>query len=252
MVAISALVSRYEPGVQSVYDYTADDSRARTAHWLLNLCSKSDQPDNHDATLGVSQTTAYQPIVEETEEPSNDDRKGSKREANESTSFCVKLSVLGLVAGIAFLVIVLTTSFEPISEGVWWAIFLICLSSGTIVVSLIAIHLQPRNSATFPFMVPGIPYISAITIFINAALIANLQWMTYLRFGVWMTLGKLRDTYSVLLSTVSDCNAFLFKFIYDYEFFDRSWIYGSQSIPISPTAMMLDEQLWRPSIKILI
>lgn len=235
MVAISALVSRYEPGVQSVYDNTADDSGARTANWLLNLCSKSDQLENHDATLGVSQTTAYQPIMEETEELSNDHKDSKRsRKANESTSFCVKLSVMGLVAGIACLVIILTKSLDHISEGVWWAIFLICLSSGIIVVSLIAIQLQPRNSATFPFMVPGIPYISAVTIFINAALIANLQWMTYLRFGVWMTLGKLRDTYALLFSTASDCIAFLFKFIFlttMNSLIVRSWIhYSSQSI----------------------
>lgn len=191
MVAISALLSRYEPGVQSVYDNTADDSRARTGNWLLNLCSKSDQPGNYGPTSDVSRTMAYRPIIDGTEEGSNDTHKDSKREANESSSFCVKLSVFCLVAGIACLVIVLTTSFDRISEGLWWAIFLICLSSGTIVVSLLAIQMQPRNSATFPFMVPGIPYISAITIFINAVLIANLQWMTYVRCGVWMTLGKL-------------------------------------------------------------
>lgn len=38
-------------------------------------------------------------------------------------------------------------------------------------------------------MVPGVPYISALTIFINVLLMANLQWMTYVRFGVWMILG---------------------------------------------------------------
>ncbi|KAJ7379561.1 High affinity cationic amino acid transporter 1 [Desmophyllum pertusum] len=38
-------------------------------------------------------------------------------------------------------------------------------------------------------MVPGVPYIPAITIFINAVLMANLNWMTYVRFGVWMILG---------------------------------------------------------------
>lgn len=260
MVAISALVSRYEPGVQSVYDNTADDSRARTANWLLNLCSKSDQPENHDATLDVSQTTAYRPIIEKTEEPSNDDRKDCKREANKNTSFCVKLSVFCLVAGIACLAMVLTRSVDRISEGVWWALFLICLSSGTIVVSLLAIQLQPRNSATFPFMVSGIPYLSAITIFINAVLIANLQWMTYLRFGVWMTLGKLRDTYALLFSKscmllqlqcfllhgVSNFSGnwlqcisiqvhFLRTWYYSNAVFLwwlwilRSWIYGSQS-----------------------
>ena len=242
MVAISAVVSRYEPGVQSVYDNTADDSRAKTTNWLLNLCSKSDQPENHDATLGVSLTTAYQPIIDETEAPSNDYRKDAKREANESTSFCVKLSVFGLVAGIACLVIVLTYSFDRISAGVWWAIFLICLSSGIIVISLIAIQLQPRNSATFPFMVPGMPYISAITIFINVALIANLQWMTYLRFGVWMTLGKLQDTYTLLFSAASHCNAFLFKFIF-LTTLNSLMRLSKHSIPSS--AMMLDEQFCR-------
>ncbi|KAJ7379566.1 Cationic amino acid transporter 4 [Desmophyllum pertusum] len=133
-------------------------------------------------------TAAYQPITDE-EKPLNDNDDDFKREANESTAFCVKLSVFFLVAGIAGLAVVLTYSFEYIAKGEWWAIFLICLFSGTIIVSLVAIQLQPRNSATFPFMVPGVPYIPAITIFINAVLMANLHWTTYVRFGVWMILG---------------------------------------------------------------
>lgn len=188
MVAISVLVSRYQPGVQSVYANAADETRARTGKWLLNLCSKSDEPEE-DSALEVSRTAAYQPITNE-KEPLDDDQEGPKREANERTAFCVKMSVFCLVTGIACLALVLTYSFDNISEGVWWAIFLVCLSAGTIIVSLVAIQLKPRNSATFPFMVPGVPYIPAITIFINAVLMANLQWMTYVRFGVWMALGE--------------------------------------------------------------
>lgn len=187
MVAISVLVSRYQPGVQSVYEDTASEARSRTGKWLLNLCSKSDEP-GHDSAVDVSRTAAYKPITDEDESP-HDDQEGSKREANESTSFCVKLSVFFLVAGIACLALVLTYSLDSISDGEWWAIFLVCLSSGTIVVSLLAIQLQPRNCASFPFMVPGVPYIPATTIFINAVLMANLEWMTYVRFGVWMVLG---------------------------------------------------------------
>ncbi|KAJ7379569.1 hypothetical protein OS493_013961 [Desmophyllum pertusum] len=187
MVAISVLVSRYQPGVQSVYANSASETSTRTGQWILNLCTKSNEPQ-HDSTLQISQTAAYQPITDE-EKPLNDNDDDFKREANESTAFCVKLSVFFLVAGIAGLAVFLTYCFERISEGEWWAVFLICVFSGTIVVSLVAIQLQPRNSATFPFMVPGVPYIPAITIFINAVLMANLHWTTYVRFGVWMILG---------------------------------------------------------------
>ncbi|KAJ7379567.1 hypothetical protein OS493_013959 [Desmophyllum pertusum] len=216
MVAISVLVSRYQPGVQSVYENSASETRARTGKWLLNLCSKSDEPE-HDSTLQISQTAAYQPITDE-EKPLNGNDDNFKREANERTAFCVKLSVFLLVAGSVCLAVVLTYSFERISEGEWWAIFLICLFSGTIVVSLVAIQLQPRNSATFPFMVPGVPYIPAITIFINAVLLVNLNWMTYVRFGVWMILGEMFYLCSDLI---------VFQYLYCCSFYHDHRLYDS-------------------------
>ena len=190
MVAISVLLSRYQPGVKSVYENNATETKDRTAKWLLNLCTKSDEPQ-HDSALDVSHTAAYQLITHEGE-PSNDNDDDAKTERNDKAALCINLSVFSLVAGIAFLAIVLTFCFERISSGEWWAITLVVLSSGMTVVSLVAIQLQPRNSATFPFMVPGVPFVPAITIFINAVLMANLQWMTYVRFGIWMTLGKIR------------------------------------------------------------
>ncbi|XP_074627408.1 cationic amino acid transporter 2-like isoform X3 [Acropora palmata] len=60
---------------------------------------------------------------------------------------------------------------------------------GTIVASLIALQLQPQNSDTFSFMVPGVPFIPALSIFIDVLLIANLHWMTFARFGMWMAIG---------------------------------------------------------------
>ncbi|XP_078373079.1 cationic amino acid transporter 2-like [Oculina patagonica] len=50
---------------------------------------------------------------------------------------------------------------------------------------------QPRNFATFPFMVPGVPTIPALTIFFNVLLLVMLNHWTYIRFSVWMALGLL-------------------------------------------------------------
>lgn len=187
MVTVSVLVSRYQPGVQSVHEDRIGETKTRTVKWLQSLCLKSDATED-DSLVGDPQAK-YQPITDE-EEPQNGDDSGPKKKANQRTALFVKVSVFSLLSGITGLTFVLSWAFDHISEAEWWAIFLVCLFTGTIIVSLVAIHLQPQNSATFPFMVPGVPYLPAVTIFINVLLLANLQWMTYARFGIWMTFGK--------------------------------------------------------------
>ena len=56
---------------------------------------------------------------------------------------------------------------------------------------------QPKNSATFPFTVPGVPFVPAIAIFFNVLLIVNLNPWTYIRFSVWTALGELLPTEEV-------------------------------------------------------
>ena len=187
MVTICVLISRYQPGVQSVYESSVSETKTRTGEWLQSLCLKSAAQED-DYLVEISQAT-YKPITGE-DETSNDDDNISKKKANQRTAFCVKLSVIFLVVGITGLTVFLSSSFDNVSKAEWWAIFLICLFSGTTVVSLVVIQLQPQTSATFPFMVPGVPYIPAVSIFINVLLMANLQWMTYARFGIWMAAGK--------------------------------------------------------------
>jgi len=54
-----------------------------------------------------------------------------------------------------------------LAKGEPWPILLCGIFGLMIVASLMYIIRQPRNPATFPFMVPGVPTIPALTIFFN-------------------------------------------------------------------------------------
>lgn len=175
-VAISVLVSRFQPGVQSV---PGDESRKSNQTNFLQkmLFNLKDKPSD--------QSRIKYHVIED-----KDSSKHHISKVTEKTASRAELGVFFLVISLAALAITLILLFEDLCKGNWWAIFLITFFSGTTAVSLFVIQLQPRNSATFPFMVPGVPYIPALTIFINAVLMVNLKRMTYLRLGVWMILGK--------------------------------------------------------------
>ena len=180
-VTISVLVSRFQSGVQSVPENY--EGNTGITQWLHNIFSKAKRTQK-DQSSG----TAYQQITDE--EDSCSRPPTPRAEVTEATTFRAEVAVFFLVISLAALAVILSYSFQHVFvKGEWWAIFLLTLFSGAVIVQLFVIQLQPRNSATFPFMVPGVPYISALTIFINAVLMANLQWGTYVRFGVWMMLG---------------------------------------------------------------
>ncbi|CAH8513937.1 unnamed protein product [Schistosoma rodhaini] len=61
-----------------------------------------------------------------------------------------------------------------------------------ILVSIIicsALARQPENQTPVAFKVPGVPWIPAISIFINAYLMVKLSGATWIRFLVWMIIG---------------------------------------------------------------
>jgi len=61
------------------------------------------------------------------------------------------------------------------------AAFAICI--------MFLIWLQPRNNKKYSFMVPGIPWLPLISCFCNIYLMCELNWMTWIRFSVWMAVG---------------------------------------------------------------
>ena len=174
-VTISVLVSRFQLGVQSVSGN--EIKRTNMTRFLQKMLSNlNDKPSDQSRIK-------YQLVEGE------GSSKHPVPKVTEKTASRAELGVFFLVISLAALAITLILLFEDLYKGNWWVIFLITLFSGATAVSLFIIQLQPRNSATFPFMVPGVPCIPALTIFINAVLMVNLKKMTYLRLGVWMIIG---------------------------------------------------------------
>lgn len=56
---------------------------------------------------------------------------------------------------------------------------------------LICLSLQPKTSQVLSFKVPLVPYLPGASIFINMYLMLKLPFETWIRLGVWMTIGFL-------------------------------------------------------------
>ncbi|XP_070561461.1 cationic amino acid transporter 4-like [Ptychodera flava] len=77
------------------------------------------------------------------------------------------------------------TSAEP------WAIVLVILFSFMVITSFTLIILHNQNTASLTFKVPLVPFVPALSMFCNAVLMMKLQYMTWIRFAVWVTVGMI-------------------------------------------------------------
>ena len=181
MVAIAVLVTRYTPGVKSV-TLDEDSTKKKNNQWLKTICCRPEETEGKDEELPV---VSYQQVQSNDEESPS-----SKMEPDEETSFRARVGTFVLTLSITALTICLTHTHSQLGRGEAWIILLCCIFGLMVVASLMYIFRQPRNSATFPFMVPGVPIVPAITIFFNVLLLVMLNHWTYIRFSVWMTIGE--------------------------------------------------------------
>lgn len=72
---------------------------------------------------------------------------------------------------------------------VWWAWMLLVCVSFIMISILVFISRQPTARVYDTFAVPFIPWLPGISIIINLYLMMMLDYMTWVRFGVWITLG---------------------------------------------------------------
>ena len=182
MVAIAVLVTRYTPGVQSV---TAgeENTKEKNKKWLQSVCCRPGETKGLD---DLTPDVSYQQV-----QNNDEDSPMDTTQPDEQTSFCVCVATLVLTLSIMAFTVCLTRTSAHLFRGEAWAVLLCGIFGLMVVVSLMYITRQPRNSATFPFMVPGVPIIPALTIFFNVLLLVMLNKWTYIRFSVWMVLGKL-------------------------------------------------------------
>ena len=181
MVAIAVLVTRYTPGVQSV---TAgeENTKEKNKKWLQSVCCRPGETKGQD---DLTPDVNYQQV-----QNYDEDSPMGTTQPDEQTSFCVRVATFVLTLSIMAFTVCLIRTSAHFFRGEAWAVLLCGIFGLMVVVSLMYITRQPRNSATFPFMVPGVPIIPALTIFFNVLLLVMLNKWTYIRFSVWMVLGK--------------------------------------------------------------
>ena len=123
------------------------------------------------------------------DKPERSEEDDGKPRPNEYTSFLASVSLAILVITITSLNILLTNAWTHLAAHEAWAIFVACLIGFLIITSVMVLERQPKNKATFPFMVPCVPYLPLLSVFVNILLIVKLNYWTYVRFGVWMFIG---------------------------------------------------------------
>ena len=180
-VAIAVLVTRYTPEVQSVTageENTEQDSKK----WLQSICCCPGETKGQDDLIP---DVSYHQV-----QYNGEDSSIGSIQPDDQTSFRVRVATFGLTLSITAFTFCVTRASEHLVKGEAWVILLCGIFGLMIFASLMYITRQPRNSATFPFMVPGVPVIPALTIFFNVLLLVMLDHWTYIRFSVWMALGE--------------------------------------------------------------
>lgn len=91
-----------------------------------------------------------------------------------------------------FLLAAVLTEFEENYDNIdWYNYLLLVLSIIPVLVTLYIISCQPVSSSQLSFRVPLVPWLPGISILINIYLMMKLDYMTWIRFGVWIGIGLL-------------------------------------------------------------
>uniref|UniRef100_A0A3B4GZK0 Cationic amino acid transporter 2-like n=1 Tax=Pundamilia nyererei TaxID=303518 RepID=A0A3B4GZK0_9CICH len=92
-----------------------------------------------------------------------------------------------------FLVIVLTVllseALYSLSRRELWSVLLVSVLVLTLVLAVVIIWRQPQSRTKASFMVPCVPVIPVLSVFINTYLMVQLEGETWVSYAVWMAIG---------------------------------------------------------------
>lgn len=78
---------------------------------------------------------------------------------------------------------------DQLYEFVWWAWLLLAIDGFILISLLVLISCQPTVPRYGTFSVPFTPWLPGISIIINMYLVVMLDYMTWVRFGIWIAVG---------------------------------------------------------------
>lgn len=114
------------------------------------------------------------------------------QETDGPTLQTARLAAIGIYFNVViyfFISILLIWGDDAILNGQAWAIFMACLLGILLVTFIVLLVRQPQNKTPLPFKVPCVPAVPLFSIFINVFLILKLNYLTWIRFAIWMTVG---------------------------------------------------------------
>lgn len=79
---------------------------------------------------------------------------------------------------------------NELPKGKAWAIVITTIFTLALVIILVSLACQPQNKAKVSFKVPFTPILPGISVFVNIFLMLRLSEATWIRFAVWMAIGK--------------------------------------------------------------
>ena len=178
MVAVSVLLTRYQPGAEDVM-YGKAAKLERTNQWLQSISTKQ---EIYPYTFGdILYLQKHKPHGKKTSV-----LKDPSKISGHNASFAVFLLVISL----SCLAVVLTTVFNDVLKDYGWAFLSGGISGLFALAAVVFLTRQPRNYPEFSITVPCFPWLPIVTIFINILLITELNYWTFVRFGAWLVPGK--------------------------------------------------------------
>lgn len=85
--------------------------------------------------------------------------------------------------------VIVTQLEDELSNASWYAILLLAISVVLVIGSLVIIKRQPMSSKELSFSVPFVPWLPGISILVNFYLMMMLDYMTWVRFSIWIVVG---------------------------------------------------------------
>ncbi|XP_059912759.1 cationic amino acid transporter 2 family protein [Gadus macrocephalus] len=105
-----------------------------------------------------------------------------------STVSMFTVSIIFIAIGMSLLV---SKGGDSLRSQEWWSLLALTGILVLVVLLVAAIWRQPQNSTTATFMVPFLPVLPVLSIFVNVYLMIQLGSDTWARYAVWMAVGLL-------------------------------------------------------------
>ncbi|CAB4019125.1 Hypothetical predicted protein [Paramuricea clavata] len=185
LVAVSVIALRFQPGVKSIEESSNDMFASRV------FCCKANPDAFHDyLKLDTSSISSLSPHSSNTADSKSNAIADISEIQPDSRSSCIASASLALIIfGMGGVSAVFIGAWGNLLGEDPWAITTLTLSGVVIIMGVVIMVLQPTNGARFPFTVPCVPVLPLASIMVNVFLLLKLQYMTWIRFAVWLVIG---------------------------------------------------------------